>query len=47
MSRIGRLPITVPAGVTVNVDENNTVTVQRVDGCRQVQAQPGQIVTGP
>ena len=23
MSRIGKLPITVPAGVTVNVDENN------------------------
>ena len=23
MSRIGKLPITVPAGVTVTVDENN------------------------
>lgn len=27
MSRIGIRPITVPAGVTVNVDENNKVTV--------------------
>ena len=32
MSRIGRLPITVPAGVTVNVDENNTVTVHGPKG---------------
>lgn len=32
MSRIGRLPITVPAGVTVNVDENNTVTVKGPKG---------------
>ena len=27
MSRIGRLPITVPAGVTVEIAENNMVTV--------------------
>ena len=27
MSRIGRMPITVPAGVTVNVAEGNVVTV--------------------
>ena len=26
MSRIGRMPITVPAGVTVNVAEGNVVT---------------------
>ena len=26
MSRIGRLPITVPAGVTVEIAENNKVT---------------------
>jgi len=32
MSRIGKLPITVPAGVTVNVDENNTVTVKGPKG---------------
>ena len=28
MSRIGRMPITVPAGVTVTVGENNLVTVK-------------------
>ncbi len=28
MSRIGRTPITIPAGVTVTVDENNVVTVK-------------------
>lgn len=32
MSRIGRLPITVPAGVTVTVDENNLVTVKGPKG---------------
>ena len=32
MSRIGRLPITVPAGVEVKVDENNTVTVKGPKG---------------
>lgn len=28
MSRIGRLPITIPAGVTVNVADDNTITVK-------------------
>ena len=32
MSRIGKLPITVPAGVTVSVDEDNTVTVKGPKG---------------
>ena len=32
MSRIGRMPITVPAGVTVNVAENNVVTVKGPKG---------------
>ena len=27
MSRIGRLPIAIPAGVTVEIAENNVVTV--------------------
>ena len=38
MSRIGKLPITVPAGVTVTVDENNLVTVKGPKGtlCQQV-----------
>lgn len=32
MSRIGKLPINVPAGVTVTVDENNLVTVKGPKG---------------
>ena len=32
MSRIGRLPIAVPAGVTVTIDENNLVTVKGPKG---------------
>ncbi len=28
MSRIGRMPIAIPAGVTVDVAENNKVTVK-------------------
>ena len=32
MSRIGRMPITVPAGATVNVAEGNVVTVKGPKG---------------
>ena len=32
MSRIGRMHITIPAGVTVNVEENNFVTVKGPKG---------------
>ncbi|SHJ46464.1 50S ribosomal protein L6 [Hespellia stercorisuis] len=32
MSRIGRLPITIPAGVTVEIDENNKTTVKGPKG---------------
>lgn len=32
MSRIGKLPITVPAGVTVDVSEDNTVSVKGPKG---------------
>jgi len=32
MSRIGKLPITLPAGVTVDVDANNVVTVKGPKG---------------
>ena len=32
MSRIGRMPITIPAGVTVTVDDNNTVFVKGPKG---------------
>ena len=32
MSRIGRMPITVPAGVEITVAENNVVTVMGPQG---------------
>ena len=32
MSRIGRMPITIPAGVTVDVSDDNTVTVKGPKG---------------
>ena len=32
MSRIGRMPIAIPAGVNVDVAENNTVTVKGPKG---------------
>ena len=40
MSRIGKMPITVPAGVTVNVDENNLVTVKGPKGTLSQQVNP-------
>lgn len=40
MSRIGKLPITVPAGVTVNIDENNFVTVKGPKGTLSQQVNP-------
>ena len=30
MSRIGKLPITIPAGVTITVSDDNTVTVTKI-----------------
>ena len=32
MSRIGKLPITIPAGVTITVADDNTVTVKGPKG---------------
>ena len=32
MSRIGKLPITVPGGVTITVGDGNTVTVKGPKG---------------
>ena len=32
MSRIGKLPITIPAGVTITVSDDNTVTVKGPKG---------------
>ena len=40
MSRIGRLPITVPAGVTVTVGEGNLVTVKGPKGTLSQQVNP-------
>ena len=40
MSRIGRNPITVPAGVTVDVAENNLVTVKGPKGTLTYAASP-------
>ena len=40
MSRIGRAPITVPAGVEVTVAENNLVTVKGPKGTLSYKAQP-------
>jgi large subunit ribosomal protein L6 len=41
MSRIGKLPISIPTGVTVTVDANNTVTVKGPKGVlKQTVNQP-------
>ena len=40
MSRIGRLPIPVPAGVTVTVGEDNLITVKGAKGTLSYQAAP-------
>jgi len=37
MSRIGRLPITIPAGVTVDIDDNNMATVKGPKGTLEQQ----------
>ena len=45
MSRIGRAPITVPAGVEVTVAENNLVTVKGPKGTLTYKAEPQMIIT--
>ena len=44
MSRIGRLPITVPAGVTVTVDSDNLVTVKGPKGTLTYAFHPDMIL---
>ena len=44
MSRIGRMPITVPAGVTVNVAEGNVVTVKGPKGTLTQSLRPEMII---
>lgn len=41
MSRIGKLPIKVPAGVTVNIAQDNTVTVKGPKGTLSEQVKGG------
>ncbi len=56
MSRIGRQPITVPAGVTVTVDAENVITVKgpkgtltrKIDSAMNIEVEAGQVlVTRP
>ena len=44
MSRIGKLPISLPAGVTINVDKENIVTVKGSRGELKQQVDPDIIV---
>ncbi len=45
MSRIGKLPITLPAGVAVTVGENNVVTLKGPKGELQQQVNPNMKVS--
>ena len=38
MSRIGKLPITIPAGVTITVSDDNTVTVKGPKGLEETNS---------
>ena len=40
MSRIGKLPVSIPAGVTVTVDSDNLVTVKGPKGTLTQQVDP-------
>ena len=44
MSRIGKLPVAVPAGVTITVDERNFVTVKGPKGELSAQISPDMII---
>ena len=44
MSRIGRMPITIPAGVEVNVAEGNFVTVKGSKGTLTQQLHPDMVI---
>ena len=45
MSRIGRAPITIPAGVTVDVDANNKVVVKGPKGTLSREIRPEMKIT--
>ena len=44
MSRIGRMPIAVPAGVTVTVADGNVVTVKGPKGTLTKELHPDMII---
>lgn len=44
MSRIGKLPITIPSGVTIDVDKNNLVTVKGPKGELKQPVDPDMIL---
>ncbi len=44
MSRIGRMPITIPAGVDVTIAENNVVTVKGPKGTLTQALRPEMII---
>ncbi len=44
MSRIGRMPIAIPAGVTITVAENNVVTVKGPKGTLTKELHPDMII---
>ena len=46
MSRIGRMPITVPAGVEVSVAAGNVVTVKGPKGTLTQQLHPAMVIIG-
>ena len=45
MSRIGRTPIAVPAGVDVKIEDNNVVTVKGPKGTLTQQLEPSMTIT--
>ena len=45
MSRIGRAPIAIPAGVEINVADNNVVTVKGAKGTLTQQFNPNMTIT--
>ena len=45
MSRIGKMPITVPAGVTVTIGDNNMITVKGAKGELKQQLCPDMTIT--
>ena len=45
MSRIGRAPIAVPAGVEIKIEDNNVVTVKGPKGTLTQQLHPNMTIT--